>query len=79
MINKIKTKNYYKLRREKEITLTIQKLRTIIVGKNNEQIILSLEHQHKIVKLKSWMEEIKTQLESIKLKLKLKLETKDLN
>ena len=36
-------------------------------------MILSLEHQPKrVVKLESWMEKTKSQLENIKIKLKLK-------
>ena len=42
--------------------------------KTNKEIILSLEHQPKRVKLESQMEKIKSQFESIKLKLKLILE-----
>ena len=71
-MHEIETKNYHKLRRENEITSLIKKLRIIIAKKPIKRS--SLVYNIRLVKLKSWMEKIKSQLETIKLKLKLKLQ-----
>jgi len=82
---KFESKNYHKLRREKEIAFTIYKLRIIIARKQmkkiqifEREITLNIHHRSiRVIKLESWMREfsktIKSLLESKKHKLKLEL------
>jgi len=64
MRHEIEAKRLYKLRRKKEITLVIQKLRIIVARKpiKRSSPVLNIP---KGAKFESWMERIKSQLESI--------------
>ena len=53
MLHKIKTKDYYKLRRKKKITLTIKEYEDYNCNKTNKWIILNVEYQPKRVKFES--------------------------